>query len=259
VGALVKKRGMPSLGELVVCKIKKINPNSGFAKLEEYENLEGMIHISEVSSGWVRDIRSFIKPEQMVIAKVIRIDDMNRISLSLKRVDERQENEKLKEYKLNQRAEKMLQLAAARQKKTLEQAYEEIGYLILESMGSLYVGFKTALQAPEQLKKRGIPDMWIKIMKEIAEKSIEQKDFEFKAKLMVKSSAGDGIKKIRETLKSVELMGLEVHYITAPEYSIKFRTKNAKKGEKEFEEKLRNIEKLRSADIEIEVRGGYGK
>lgn len=251
---MVKKRGMPSIGELVVCKIKKINPNSGFAQLEEYENLEGMIHISEVSSGWVRDIRKFIKPDQMVIAKIMRVDERGHISLSLKRVDAKQENDKMREYKLNQRAEKMLQIAALKMKKSIDQAYEEVGFLLQESMGSLYIGFKAAMQNPEQLKNRGVPEKWIKIMAEIAEKNIEQKEFEFKAGIIMKSSSGQGITKIKDTLKKISDMHLDVHYISAPEYTVRFRTKNAKKGEKEFREKLEGIQKLKSSELEIEVK-----
>ena len=47
---MVKRRGLPQPGELVIVKISKINPHSAFAYLEEY-GTEGMIHISEVSSG----------------------------------------------------------------------------------------------------------------------------------------------------------------------------------------------------------------
>jgi translation initiation factor 2 alpha subunit (eIF-2alpha) len=44
----MKKTGMPRPGEVVVCRIKSINPNSVFARLEEYDK-EGMIHVSEVA------------------------------------------------------------------------------------------------------------------------------------------------------------------------------------------------------------------
>ena len=109
---MVKKRGFPMLGEIVICKITKINPNSAFARLEEY-NKEGMIHISEISSGWVRDIRQHVKPNQSVIAKVVRLNEgSGEISLSLKRVDDKQQNEKMKDYNLNKKAEKMLEIAA---------------------------------------------------------------------------------------------------------------------------------------------------
>ena len=248
---MVKKRGFPMLGEIVICKITKINPNSAFARLEEY-NKEGMIHISEISSGWVRDIRQHVKPNQSVIAKVVRLNEgSGEISLSLKRVDDKQQNEKMKDYNLNKKAEKMLEIAAKSMDMTLDKAYVEVGYALQENFGSLYDGFKTALKNTKLLEKRGIPAKWIPHLKEIAEKSIEQKEFEFRSKLMIKSFKPDGIIHIKNLLQQAEKSGLEVKYIAAPEYLVKYRTLDAKKGEKEFDEKLLKIVASGKPDVEV--------
>ena len=248
---MVRKRGIPQQGELVICKIDKLSPNSATAILIEY-NLEGMIHISEVFSGWVRDIRNHIKSGQQVVAKVTRIDEERKfISLSLKRVDNKQEKDKIKEYNLEQKAEKMLEMAAKTLKKDLDTAYEEIGFLLQENFGSIYEGFKKSIKNPAQLSSRGISETWIKAMQEIAEKNIEQKEFEFKAKLFIKSYEPNGLEKIKKILLNAEKSGLEIKYIAAPEYLVKFKTKNAKKGEKEFTEKLTKLSK--EGDIKFEM------
>ena len=52
-----KKQGFPEESELVLCTVKKILDHSVFVGLDEYNNLEGMIHISEVSPGRIRNIR----------------------------------------------------------------------------------------------------------------------------------------------------------------------------------------------------------
>jgi translation initiation factor 2 subunit 1 len=249
---MVKKRGLPQQGELVVCTVNGINPHSVFVNIEEY-NKEGMIHISEISSGWVKDIRKYVRQGQTVVAKVMRIEDV--ISLSIKRVDKKQENDRMREFRLSQRAEKMLELAAKQLGKTLEQAYKEVGYLLQENYGSLYDGFKTAMQNPKKLMERGIPEIWVQPLKEIAEKNIEQKEYEFKAKLLIRSTEPDGIKKIKKVLQEAQTLGLEIHYIAAPEYLVKYNTKNAKKGEKDFEEKLERISKMEKT-LSVTVEGG---
>jgi len=248
---MVKKRGVPSQGELVVCRITNINPNSAFAFLEEYEK-DGMIHISEVSSGWVRDIRQHLKVGQIVVAKVLRVEN-NVISLSIKRVDANQRNQKTKEYNLEQRAEKILEIAAQRLGMSLEQAYEEVGFLLQEKFGSLYEGFKTSLSNVEMLKKRGVPQKWIDVIREIAEKSIEQKEFEFRARLTIKTYKPNGINIIKEILKKAKTANLEVKYIAAPEYLVKYKTKNAKKGERYFLERLEEITKTKEAETSFEL------
>ena len=73
------------------------------------------------------------------------------------------------------------------------------------------------------------------------EKSIELKEFEFKAKIFLKSFKPDGINNIKSILKSAKKMNLDVRYIAAPEYMVKYKTKDAKKGEKEFINKLDKI------------------
>jgi translation initiation factor 2 subunit 1 len=245
---MVKKRGMPQQGELVIATITRINPHSVYAHIEEFEK-EGMIHISEISSGWVRDIRNHVKSGQTVVAKVIRIEDV--ISLSLKRVDRKQENERMKEYRLSQRAEKMLELVAKKLGKTLDQAYKEVGFLLQENYGSLYAAFKVAMQNPGQLKERGVPAAWIEPLKEIAEKNIEQKEYEFRSRVFVRCLEPDAILRIKKLLMEAQSLGLSVHYIAAPEYLMKYKTRNAKKGEKEFGEKLEKLSKL---DRSLEVR-----
>ena len=248
---MVRKRGIPQQGELVICKIDKISPNSATAILIEY-NIEGMIHISEVFSGWVRDIRNHIKSGQQVVAKVTRIDEEKRfISLSLKRVDNKQEKDKIKEYNLEQKAEKMLEMAAKSLNKDLDTAYEEIGFLLQENFGSIYEGFKKSIKNPAQLASRGISEEWIKAMQEIAEKNIEQKEFEFRAKLFIRNYEPNGLEKIKKILLNAEKSGLEVKYIEAKEYLVRFKTKNAKKGEKEFTEKLTKL--LKEGDVKFEM------
>lgn len=244
---MIRKKGFPERGELVVCRISRINPHSAFAVLEEY-GAEGMIHISEVSRGWVRDIRKFIRLNDLVVAKVVDTDGESRISLSLKRVSKSDENRKMRSYRLEQRAEKLLQLAAQAAKAGRQES-EKMADKLQEGFGSLYEGFLAALQKPDLLAKKGIPDAWISALKEIAEKSIEQKEFEFRAKLSVKTFKPDGIYIIKNILAEAEKLHLSVHYLAAPSYLVKYTSKNAKKGEREFLEKLGRLEEHKDAEV----------
>jgi len=237
---VVRRRGMPSIGELVICKINRVNPNSAFALLEEY-GLEGMIHISEICYGWIRDIRKHVKIDQEVVAIVIRIED-DRISLSMKRIDTKKEKTRMKEYRMDQKAERMLEMVAGSLNKNLDQAYEEVGFPFQDNFGSITGGFKQVLKNAEALKGK-IPDEWIEPIKEIAEKNIKQKEFVLKAKLILKSYKPDGINTIKGVLMEAAKMKLEIKYIAAPEYMIIYKTKQAKKGESEFMEKLEKLAK----------------
>ncbi|MBS3054630.1 MAG: S1 RNA-binding domain-containing protein [Candidatus Aenigmarchaeota archaeon] len=247
---MAKKRGFPMQGELVICVVKRLNPNSADVFLEEY-GMDGMVHISEIVTGWVRNIKDHIKVGQTGVAKVIRVNEAEGyIALSLKRVDSRQEKEKLKEYNLDKKAEKMLGMAAEKRKKTLDQAYKEVGFTLQESFGSLFKAFKKAASGAEGLTSRGIPAEWAEAIAEVASKSIVQKEFEFRAELTLRSYDEDGLGAIKDLLANAEKEGVDVHYVSAPRYMLKFRTKDAKKGEREFQQIL---EKLESTSKKVET------
>ncbi|MBQ8510629.1 MAG: S1 RNA-binding domain-containing protein [Clostridia bacterium] len=70
------------VGMLCGGKVTKITAFGAFVALDEGKS--GMIHISEISSGFVKDIHDFLTEGQEVRLKVIKIDENGRISLSLK-------------------------------------------------------------------------------------------------------------------------------------------------------------------------------
>ena len=56
-----KKFSFPNKDELVVATITKVQNYGAFGRLEEYQNCEGMIHISEISNRWIKNIGDFVK------------------------------------------------------------------------------------------------------------------------------------------------------------------------------------------------------
>ena len=65
-------------------KITKITGFGAFVSTDDGKT--GMIHISEISSGFVKDIRDYLSVGQEVEAAVISTDENGRLSLSLRRV-----------------------------------------------------------------------------------------------------------------------------------------------------------------------------
>lgn len=74
------------VGTLCDGKVTKITAFGAFVTLGE--NKSGMIHISEVSSSFVKDIHEYLSEGQDIRVKVIKIDENGRISLSLKQAEE---------------------------------------------------------------------------------------------------------------------------------------------------------------------------
>lgn len=72
------------VGTVLTGKVTSITKFGAFVELPEGKT--GMIHISEVSATFVREIRDFLTEGQEVQVKIINIDDLGRISLSIKRL-----------------------------------------------------------------------------------------------------------------------------------------------------------------------------
>lgn len=68
---------------------------TGLTKFGAFVNLPdnkvGMIHISEVSTSYVKEIADFLEKGQTVKVKILNIDENDKISLSLKQVPENAE------------------------------------------------------------------------------------------------------------------------------------------------------------------------
>ena len=50
----------PDEGELVVCTVTKVKDFVAFVHLDEYEDREGLIPISEIATGWIKYIRDHV-------------------------------------------------------------------------------------------------------------------------------------------------------------------------------------------------------
>ncbi|MCL7418138.1 MAG: S1 RNA-binding domain-containing protein, partial [Halalkalicoccus sp.] len=70
----MKYSGWPTPGELVVGKIESIEDFGVFVDLEEYEDKQGLIHISEVASGWIKNVRDHVREGQTAVCKVLDVD-----------------------------------------------------------------------------------------------------------------------------------------------------------------------------------------
>lgn len=76
-----------TVGALLEGKVKTITNFGAFILLPE--NRTGMVHISEVSDSFVSNINDHLSQGQTVRVKVIGIDEKGKISLSIKRAQEK--------------------------------------------------------------------------------------------------------------------------------------------------------------------------
>lgn len=77
---------MLEVGAVLEGKITGLTAFGAFVSLPDGKS--GMVHISEVSNGFVKDIKDFLKEGQTVKVKVVGISEEGKISLSIRKAEE---------------------------------------------------------------------------------------------------------------------------------------------------------------------------
>src|SRR5208283_1946848 len=162
---------LPDRGEIVLCTVREITPHGIYVDLDEYNNMNGFLHISEISTGWVRNIDRVAKVQQKLVLKVIRAERSRReVDLSLRQVTNEEKRNKLIEWKQNERATTIM--STVKKKLALGDAqYNEIIAKLEKEHGSLY----DALEAASKKGDKAIASLELPeaIGKEIVEAATE--------------------------------------------------------------------------------------
>jgi len=232
-----RKPQWPEIGDLVIATIETVTDYGAYANLDEY-NKRGLLHVSEISSSWIRNIRDFVREGQKVVLKVIRVNlEKGHIDLSLRRVTRRAKIEKIRQWKQDRKAEALLRSVAEKVGLPNEEVYEKAGALLEEKYG-LYDGFeKIAKEGPEVLTEIGVPENLAKAFAEVAEERIRVKMVQVKGTLEIRCMKPNGVKIIQDSFlnakKTEKPKDTEVRFyvIAAPRYSVEVLAENYKRAE----------------------------
>ncbi|AEG19279.1 translation initiation factor IF-2 subunit alpha [Methanobacterium paludis] len=216
------RKQWPDEGDLVVGTVHKVLNYGAFASLEEYDDKEAFIHISEVSSGWVKNIRDYVRENQKIVARVLRVNPQKgHVDVSLKRIREDQRTRKIQQWKIEQKAERLLEFAAKKLGKDLETAYEEVGYGLMDEFGDLYGVFEiSAEEGVESLKESKLSEEWAVAITEVAKRNISPPEVHITGYVNLHSYAPDGVEVIKRALGAIDKEGISVQCVGAPRYRL---------------------------------------
>jgi len=249
----------PEPGDLVVATVSQIMPYGAYVTLDEYGK-EGLLHISEVSSSWVRNIRDHVREGQKVVLKVLRVDaEKGHVDLSLRRVTGREKKEKLFEWKRARKAEALLKMAAEKVGVSFNEVHQIAGVKIEEYYGGLYEGLEDASEHGEvALTKLGIPENYATVLAEISKAKIQIPKVKVKGLLELTCPQSKGVDIIREALISAKNFkrpreaAVEMYVVGAPRYRVEVSARNYKEAER----LLQGV--IETAINAVKAAGGYG-
>lgn len=235
---MVRKEEYPEVGELVVCTVRDVKRFGAFVVLDEYSNKEGFIHITEVASGWIKYIRDHIREGQKIVCKVLNVDESKgHVDLSLKQVNAHQRREKIQQWKNEQKAEKLFEILARKLGRNVDACYNEFGYRLIDTFGTLYGAFEDVVVNPEILEENGFEGEWVEHFIEIAKENIQPPFVCIDGIIELTCPRSDGIVHIKKALERIENtknVQITTQYLGAPRYRILVSAPDYKTAEEEF-------------------------
>ena len=223
----------PQLGEMAVAECVKILQFGAFFKLLEHPNVEAFCHISEVSSGWVKNIYSVVSKGQIYVGKVVRLDPKtNEVNISLRRVTDSMKNARLLQWRFDKRAKALTKVIAERIGITEDECWDKIAEPLIDRHESLFKAFEE-MRVTEKVDL-DVPQKWKDVVMDVVVKSIEVPKRTVKGVLEVASMDSDGLSAVKEVLAAAHkaVKGGEVYTMGAPKYAITASSHDYKSAEK---------------------------
>ncbi|MDQ3853326.1 MAG: translation initiation factor IF-2 subunit alpha [Thermoproteota archaeon] len=255
MAATDKIQRLPEEGEIIIATVRQVTGHGAYVTLDEYNNMTGFLHISEIGTGWIRDIERYIRPKQKAILKVIRVNKVRgEVDSSLKQVSGEERKSKLIEIKKNDKAATYLDFIKSKLNLT-DEAVKEIEDRLLQKYDYVYDAFEAVSRKGLYAIQNIALSPEIKEAIEEASKRIPIPVVQISGIMEITAKKPDGIEIIKNTLANAEgrkgAVNSTITYIGAPRYRIVVTAENFKVAEKFMNttlEKLRaNIEKQHGA------------
>lgn len=140
----------PEVDDLVMVTVQQIADMGAYVTLNEYNNLEGMVLLSELSRRRIRSVQRLIRVGKTEVVVVLRVDrEKGYIDLSKRRVSP-EEVEKFEEkFNKSKAVHSIMRHVAEKLDMSLESLYQQVGWPLYKKYGHAFEAFKLALNEPE--------------------------------------------------------------------------------------------------------------
>lgn len=225
----------PEIETLVMVNVRNIADMGAYVSLLEYNNIEGMILLSELSRRRIRSIHKLIRVGRNEIVMVLRVDqEKGYIDLSKRRVSPEDVAACEDKFKKANAVHGVLRHLADRKGLYLKELYEKVGWPLYKKYGHAYDAFKLALTEGESgvkdpFEELQIPDEIKTELKSNIRRRLAPKPVKIRADVEVSCFTYEGIDAIREALFAGIACGgentaIKVKLISPPIYTLSTMT-----------------------------------
>jgi len=225
---------MPEQGEIVLATVSKVMDHGAYVALDEYDGIQGFLHISEIAPGWIRSVGRFVRDGEKKVLLVKKVNpDRGDIDLSLKQVSNDQKKQKLKEAKKFEKGKTLLQNLKEKAKLSDSdiEKLEDGLYSKYDSVYDAFIGI--GRNGVESIKDLKIPKKTAAAIEEICSK-IKLPSVEIRGIMEITNSKSNGVDIIKKTLLDAAKKDsrMDITYLGAPKYRLSITSEDFKSAEK---------------------------
>jgi translation initiation factor 2 subunit 1 len=252
----------PELEEVVMVNVTDIGEMGAYVTLLEYNNIEGMILLSELSRRRIRSIAKLVRVNRTEVVMVLRVDkEKGYIDLSKRRVDPEDCIKCEDRYNKAKAVHSVMRHLAQTHRLNLEYVYSLIAWPMYRKYGHAYDAFKLALSEGDTTVYDAIsvsddvtPEMRVNLLTYIKRRLAPQ-PVKIRADVEVTCFTYEGIDAIKESLLLAETLGTEespirIKLVAPPMYVMTSMTLDKENG---IESLTKAIEVVATA---IRAKGG---
>jgi len=238
---------LPEIGEIVLGTVTKVSDHGAYVTLDEYNGIQGFLHISEIAPGWVRNVSRFVREgeKKVLLVKKVR-SDRSEIDLSLKQISKDQKKKKLLDVKRYEKGTAIIEEVKNKANLTKNEV-EKLEDELFSKYDSIFDAIiDIAGNGIEVVNDIKFPKKILSSLEEISSK-IKLPSVEIRGILEITSDRSNGVEIIKKTLLDVisnySEDNIKITYLGAPKYRLSVVSSDFKTAEKMLKPLLSNIQK----------------
>ncbi|KAL4736314.1 translation initiation factor 2, alpha subunit [Aspergillus similis] len=239
----------PEVDSYVMVNVKQIAEMGAYVKLLEYDNIDGMILLSELSRRRIRSIQKLIRIGRNEVVIVLRVDkEKGYIDLSKRRVSPEDVIKCEERYNKSKAVHSILRHVAEATQTPLETLYQQIAWPLNRKYGHSHDAFKISITNPDVWADVEFPNEAVK--KELTQyigKRLTPHPTKVRADIEVTCFGYDGIDAVKNALRTAEAENtpenqIKVKLVAPPLYVLTSQCLDKTHGIKMLEEAIERIE-----------------
>ncbi|CUS09564.1 unnamed protein product [Tuber aestivum] len=244
----------PELDSYVMVNVKQIAEMGAYVKLLEYDNIDGMILLSELSRRRIRSIQKLIRVGRNEVVVVLRVDEeKGYIDLSKRRVSAEDVVKCEERFNKSKMVHSILRHVAEKTKEPIESLYEKIGWPLMKKYGHAVDAFKFSITNPDVWEGIQFPSEVVKTeLQTYISKRLTPQPTKVRADVEVTCFGYEGIDAVKDALRKAEAKNtvdtpVKVKLVSPPLYVLTSQCLDKNTGIEVLEEAITEIQTSISA------------